>query len=139
MLVEVEKVFSDAVTARTLYLAQLERADRVLSSLRKLFVNNKIKREEIFIPIKIPCDNEKHVAHILTLVDLMIHHQHKDGAWDYGEDNLDALTMLKIIKENSNELVRAAKEFTEKEVEKTKQIKEFLDAVEAELKDIQTP
>jgi len=138
-MIEVEKAFSDAVTARMLHLAQRERAERILSSLRSIFSSEKIKREEIFITIKIPCDNKKHAAHLLTLVDLTIYHLHEDGSWDYGEDNLDALTMLKIIREHSEELVRAAKEFTEKEVGKTKQIKEFLDAVEAELVGIQTP
>jgi len=135
-LVDLEEEFQNAIIERSNYEQEIKRAERLLEALRSIFTYEKIKRYEIVAPIKFKCSREEHVEHGIDLIGLRFLHKHKDGSWDYGEDDVGAVSMLKIIFNNVEELINAVKNFREKEREKVKEVKEFLDRVEEALQPI---
>jgi hypothetical protein len=135
-LAKLSAELENSVDARETYKGQMERANRILDAMRKIFSTNIIADSEIKVPITIECHNDRHTEHALSLNRLMILHRHKDGAWDYGEDDLHSIHVLKIIVEKADELIAAAKAFQVKETAKTKEVKEFLDIVEEALQPI---
>lgn len=125
--------FEEAIEARERYLAQRERAARVLEAVKSIFKCPKLGRYEILVPVEFTCDRDDHAKHAIAVNGLELIHQHPNGSWDYGEHSgleNDPVTHLSLIFDNLGGVVEACRRFREREGARVERVKEFLDEIE---------
>jgi hypothetical protein len=75
-----------------------------------------------------------HVAHAIAAKGMRLMHKHKDGSWDYGECDSNAIAVLQLIANKADAVIDACNSFRLQEDHLTQQHQQFLDLVEAALK-----